>query len=303
MVKVILGYAAACGIFLALLSLHVFGLLHVESAFWGNFWIGFRYFLTASIPVFVVVASFLVNRKWKQIVEEDFVIQNTTPTSQEFLRSAYIWGYIALSSLLFGVAVNSATVVYSGGIEYLWTSIYFFFFIGIIILVAGLLLFRIAVREAKDHESFAKYPPRLPNLLSILTGEGKAPKGIRNRINFMGDLVGIGWILFAMNVMWLNHPWFDKPHGDMLYLLLFSLNLLAYFLFVIFFAGIPRKRYWGMIFLGVSALLIDSGVHLSYLMLSETFAMKIWIACGLSFWYLLCFTLLGVGGLWVFRKR
>jgi hypothetical protein len=269
----------------------------------------------ASFPVLVVSASFHINRKWRQIVEEDFANQNQTPTSQDFLRSAYKWGGITFLSLLFVSAVlSAASFVGQGGMEYFWTSLYAFFFFAIITLGGGLPLFYAAVRESKDQERFAIYPPRLPNLLSILTGEEKAPRGFRNRINFWGDVPALGWGLWVMQVWFVNHyfyscridhiQFFGGALGDWLCLLTVSLVMLAFFLFAVFFAGIPRRRYWGTIFLGVSVLLIDTGFHFTHLMLSETLPHgTIWFAYGFSFWYLLCFTLLGVGGLWVFRRR
>jgi NADH:ubiquinone oxidoreductase subunit K len=172
--------------------------------------------------------------------------------------------------------------------------------------------FHYALQMCENHESFAKYPPRLPNLLSILTGEEKKPKGVRNRINFWGDITGLGWGLLVMQVMVISQyasgGGADRVErfgvtitiGDVQLLI-----LLAYFLFAIFFAGIPRRRYWGMIFLGVSVFAINAIAHFVVFdaLLNETSRQTMWLVYGLSAWYMLCYALLGVSGLWVFRKK
>jgi peptidoglycan/LPS O-acetylase OafA/YrhL len=134
----------------------------------------------------------------------------------------------------------------------------------------------------------------LPNLLSILTGEEKAPGGFRNRINFWGDITAIAWGLFFLHL-----TRFSFIHNDSAILFSTSLVLIAYFLFALFFAGIPRRRYWGMIFLGVSVFAIYS---IAYFVFPET-SPKGDFWNGLASWYMLCFVLLGVSGLYSFRKK
>jgi len=58
---------------------------------------------------------------------------------------------------------------------------------------------------SRDEAAFEKKPPRLRNLLPILTGEQKWPRGFGNRINFWNDLVGIGFGMYCMqmgSVIW-----------------------------------------------------------------------------------------------------
>jgi hypothetical protein len=119
-------------------------------------------------------------------------------------------------------------------------------FCGVIIPAIILPFFYYAIQISKDEASFTKYPPRLPNLLSILTGEEKAPRGFRYRINFWGDLVGIGWGLWVMQ-MWLFEQ-FQRSNmvevfgvsfdAGFVFLALLSSMLLLYFLFAIYFAAI-----------------------------------------------------------------
>ena len=96
--------------------------------------------------------------------------------SNDFLRLTYLWGGIALLTFLLAVAILCL-----GALPWLFLCHF------LAILVFGLFLFFYAVHISKDQERFAKYPPRLPNLLAILTGEEKAPKGFRNHINFWSD--------------------------------------------------------------------------------------------------------------------
>jgi hypothetical protein len=86
--------------------------------------------------------------------------------------------------------------------------------------------------------------------------------------------------------------------------LILSLVIVPYFLFAIYFAGIPRRRYWGMIFLSVSMLLLNFGVWITTVLSASPLKGNWWIfSFVFSSWYLLCFTLLGVAGLHVFRKK
>jgi hypothetical protein len=269
------------------------------------------------LPVFVLVYSIFANRRWRKIVEEDFAEAGMERSAMTDLRSIYILSGIALFSFLFAIATLDAIGFFYHG----WSSrlLLSFSYIVPIILFFGISFFYFAVRISKDQERFAKYPPRLPNLLPILTGEEKAPKGFRNRINFWGDLLGSGWGLLVRQVSLLERYWLfgwsplGWSFGNILCLLWLSLILFLYFSFALYFAGIPRRRYWGMIFFGGSMLLIDTIAFVIPLiywaywgvlfqMLSGYGGGELWIAYGLSFWYLLCFSLLGVGGLWVFRK-
>jgi len=189
------------------------------------------------------------------------------------------------------------TSLYLWGIPVpLWVVVFLCF--GLAISLVLFAFFYYALQMSRDQECFAKYPPRLPNLLSILTGEEKAPGGFRNRINFWGDIVGFGWGLFFTQAMLISRYILNNDVFCML------LVLFAYFLFALFFAGIPRRRYWGMIFLCGSLFVINS---IYFMIFEELLPMQrravLWGAHVLPAWYMLCFTLLGVAGLWVFRKK
>jgi RNA polymerase sigma factor (sigma-70 family) len=312
MIKTVLGYFIGACIFFLLTFMIIAGInyaivnnrLAPEKVPLYNFCVGIHVFLMIAVPILVIMASYRINRQWRTIIEKD-LSQSQTVVSKDSLRSVYIWGGIALFTLLL------VSAVFLFPLRGIWTS-WLFLYIIPTILIFGIPFFYYAVRISKDQSCMEKYPPRLPNLLSILTGEEKAPRGFRNRINFWGDLTGIGWGLFAMHVALFGHYFRSfgsttlKPievFGISLgngHTLLYVLLLLAYFLFALFFAGIPRRWYWGMIFLGVSMLLINSCVPY---MMSEPLSGRHLYLYGLYMWYLLCFTFIGAAGLRAFRKK
>jgi hypothetical protein len=349
MIKVALGYfIGACILFLLVVSLTlginyaiVNNRLVPERVSLHNFCVGAFVFLMVAVPILVIIFSYKINRLWRTIVEEDLSQQKSTDqtvAAKDSLRSVYLWG---------GIAIFAFLLVF----VFLWipmdAPLEFLCIIPTIVLVFGIALFYYVVRISKDQTCIEKYPPRLPNLLSLLTGDEKAPRCFRNRINFWGDLTGIGWGLFFTHIVLIGTYFqnygsglapielFGVPLGNGR-VLLFSLILLVYFLFIVFFAGIPRRRYWGMIFLGVSVFLINCVVHLMMiskslyecLRLDEKINLPLYLRLeslslqwsyrlipfqlsfhefmmiyGLLAWYLLCFVLLGVAGLWAFRKR
>jgi hypothetical protein len=320
MVKVTLGYILALNLYVVYMQIFLFAIMHtfLNEGKWGNYVSVVYVSSFAILPAFMIVTSYWVNRKWRRIVEEDMKAGSATQWSDRInppndpvtalrsvpglhARSIYPWIIVAIFSLLFDAAVYVVIETYSSNSPW-WLGIMVFLYLGLISLVVFLPFFYYVLRISKDQEAFAKYPPRLPNLLAILTGEEKAPKGFRNRINFWGDLWGTGWGLLILHS--IPFAFLVGAGGDNVYLFVSLLSLTVYFFFAVFFAGIPRRRYWGMIFLGVSVLLIYSGVY--YFMMSESLfrdKVPVLLLYALSSWYLLCFTLVGVSGLYVFRRK
>jgi len=228
----------------------------------------------------------------------------------DFSCSMYLWVGIASCFPILAFIVPAAVANYIKGTWHLplfspgdevslsfWLA--YCLCIGLLILLAGFSFFYYAVQISKDQGSFAKYPPRLPSLLPILTGEEKAPGGFRNRINFWGDMVyiGLGFLITQLMLVSL-YVRSGAVGGEFAFLLV---GILAYFLFALFFAGIPRRRYWGMIFLGTSVLLIN---FIALSLLATTLSKhKLLDDYVVAAWYLFCFTLSGVLGLYAFRKK
>ncbi|MCL2119337.1 MAG: hypothetical protein FWH27_13025 [Planctomycetaceae bacterium] len=152
----------------------------------------------------------------------------------------------------------------------------------------------------------------MPNLLSILTGEQPWPRGFRNRINFWGDLVGIGFGMYNMQL--LSVCWYlnFKGPSDMALLgipignganFLLGLSLVAYLGFVIFFAGIPRRRYWGMMILAGTIFACNTFMICHAKLWQHVYWHEFAMVFGMNAWYLLCFALAGAAGLYVFHKK
>jgi hypothetical protein len=309
MLKVTAGYIIAGSLSFMLPLLLWLGVRNAKTELLQNFFsVAIYAFLVGFLPGLVIVSSYLINRRWRKIVEEDTAQQDCTEiaTPNDFLRSMYRWVGTALFCSLLAIIIPGIIGSY---LRYgnVWGLDVWYLCLGLVILAVGLPFFYFCMRISKDQESFAKYPPRLPNLLAILTGEEKAPRGFLNRINFWGDTVGIGCGLFFVQVIQISMfigggtesvKFFGVPVSQLWLLLI----LLAYFLFALFFAGIPRRRYWGMIVLGVSVFAINSIICL---MLFETLIGTRFLAfCGLATWYWLCFTFfVGVAGLYAFRKK
>ena len=260
--------------------------------------------LIALSPLLFVFNSIRVNRKWRQIVEFESGIRKKEPKA--------ITRKNMISWLVVALAFNAVLVCLCAGTDFRFIS------------TEGLVIFSVPTalciflycgwRISRDDAAFEKKPPRLPNLLPILTGEEKWPKGFRNRINFWGDLTGIGlgmvfmqlfsvgWYLQHRTLERLGMTMFGIPIGDGGNLL-FGLSLVAYLVFVVFFAGIPRRRYWGMIFLAATIFACDAFMVCYTKLWQHVYPFEFGMVFGLNAWILICFALSGVAGLWVFRKR
>jgi len=326
MLKVTLGYIIAGSLFYLLLHLTTIGTNHFtinnpgEEFLW-NFCYRAFYVLVFILPGFVLVSSYLINRRWRKIVEEDVANQDSpvqTASPNDFTRSMYRWVGIAACIFVLAFVIPSAVTGSLRGTWHLPLSLSHFeavslsywaaycFCLALTVLLVGFSLFYYAVQISKDQESFAKSPPRLPNLLLILTGEEKRPDGFRNRINFWGDLIVFVCGFFITLILMHAHYQRGAQTADFV---LLPLLMLACILFVLFFAGIPRRRYWGLIFIGVSVL-VTCSISIALVEISKPLSehstqefLRNLRSIALPMWYLLCFTLLGVSGLYVFRRR
>ena len=138
----------------------------------------------------------------------------------------------------------------------------------------------------------------------MLTGEEKPPSGFRYRTNFWSDilLVGAGLSIVQMATYFDGHRAIvDAYHGPVL-----MVSFIAYLLFAMFFAGIPRKRYFGYIYLGVFIAVLDAVCILlvePWLLVTELRWNVEIIFLMISLFWVSCFILSGVAGLFAFRKR
>ncbi|GHT21702.1 hypothetical protein FACS189419_03020 [Planctomycetales bacterium] len=293
MIRITLEYFLFASVFF---STHVLFMLFLQS--WRPFFEYTLYSLLIAVPVTVFFNSIRINRMWRKIVETDAA---ATGEGKLF--------YLLLTGGLLCYAMGVGLIIVITHLPLVPLIVF------LTIPVAAILFLWCALRISKDEAAFQKLPPRLPNLLSILTGEQKPPRGLRNRINLVGDLVaaGMGLNMTFFYVGWYlrNHygseqfTFFDMPFitGNELATSVLVLTIAAYIVFALFFAGIPRKRYWGMVFLGSSVLLLDT---LAILVAFTPFwnSHNEWkTVTGIVAWYLVWYVLHGVAGLRVFKSK
>ncbi len=269
------------------------------------------------IPVYCCIASFRFNSRWRTIVEEDQRTEKSQfielESSTLSLRSIKKTFWISLLSagialaILFVAAVLPAIVNarhYPPGAA---TEIITFGIAFLLLLVMYYALFFRLLRFAENEAAFQKYPPRLSNLLSLLTGESPVVRGFRNRITFWSDLVfiGLGSIWIQHMVLLISRPYlkFESP-----WITVFQWgSALGLVLFVILFAGMPRRRYWGIVLYSLVLVILDVP-----LMIRSEYWVKDYPLIGFEFQpvgkaLLLLFIFavgsIGLAGLYVFRKK
>lgn len=313
MLKTTLGYFIAAHLLFFFLFLAMAGINYAvtgsnrdlipERILLQHLCVGLFCFLMGAAPVAVILSSYFSNRRWRRVVEEDLGLRSNETSSDNSMKSIYVLTGIALGIFVFAFA--SVLLLEQWPPASFWIG-------PLGICVFGVSLFFLAVNISKDEKAFAKAPPRFANLLQILTGEEKAPKGFRNRINFWGDLTGIGWGMFIIQVGSIGWYFQHKGLPDMSlfglpigngYNVLLTLSLLIYLIFAVFFAGIPRKRYYGMIFLGSCVFACNMFMCCYAKIWEHVYRFEFAMVFGLNFWYLLCFILLGVAGLLAFRRE
>ena len=300
--RTVLEYYAFCNAILAALVFSTAYKHHLGSAF--NIalnWI--FYYGIEEISVLILLNTIRINRKWRQCVEFDNGISDKEPIGLTQKSLITLVGIALFFNLIFyGLFIS---IKYFEMNHVLCLSEW----VGLLSLPTTLLIFLLcSLRISCDETAFAKYPPRLPNLLPILTGEEPWPKGFRNRINFWGDLTGIGFGMVCMQVFFVGwYLQFKTPFvtllGYQISFWLLGFSVLVYLGFAIFFAGIPRRRYWGMITLAGTIFVLNSCMICYAKLWHHVAWQEFAVFFGLNTWYLLCFALTGAAGLWVFRKK
>jgi hypothetical protein len=284
------------------------------------------------IGLYCVISSYEINRRWRKIVEED----RTQPTNLASLERSSLslrslrmflccWMAVpCIIMLIFTIVFFSGMMLASE--EHLWkyqwiiNGWYTSFsnirgnthvlppFVAIFTL---LIFYWVIERRVVDEASLTVWQPTFPNYLQVLTGEEKPKSGLRYRTNFWSDilLVGVG-LCIHQGVICANYFSVAPVALGYYYLAVFVISFIAYLLFAMFFAGIPRRRYFGYIYLGSFIAILNT----VFVLLVEPWlyhrlgvATPIWHADGqflmiVLFW-LFCFVMSGVAGLYVFRKR
>lgn len=303
MIKATLEYCVLCG---ALYLGYVITLLHFRGGHSFIYeYLAYPYIILA--PVLVILNTIRVNRHWRQIVEYDSGISSRKPGVVTW-RS--IFTLLAVAILI--LAVHNVWFAYTW-FTFMKSSLSITQKLILLSVPGAMMIFvYCGWRISRNEAAFEAAPPRLPNLLQILTGEQPCPKGFRNRVNFWGDLTGfgvglflmqccyIGWYLWFSGLPVTRLPGFSIGNGSYLSLVL---SLTTYMAFVVFFAGIPRRRYWGMIVLAATLFMCNAFLIYYTQLWLYVERSEFLIVFGLHFWYTLCIALYGVAGLWVFRKK
>lgn len=279
------------------------------------------------IGFYSIVSSYVINRNWRRIVEEDAKRPVDTAALESsrlsIRRLRRFFGYcmpIPAAPVL-PVALLTMLAFERHGLDW---RIYFehlpriypvnvvilpFLFVSIVLTA----FYFFAEKMVRDEKSLEVRPPRRSNFLQVLQGVEEPGKGIRARTNLVSDLllVGVG-LCMIQGAICAN--FFFKPSPGLFlqgcYLAVFTISFVAYLLFAAFYAGLPRKRYFGYVYFGLFFIVFNALFVLwvepwLYHRPGET--APPWhadrLVLGLCSYWIGCFVLTGAAGLLAFRKR
>jgi hypothetical protein len=187
-----------------------------------------------------------------------------------------------------------------------------------VVIFTLLLFYWVVKRKIADETSLTTWQPKVPNYLQVLTGEEKPKRGLRYRTTFWSDLLLVGVGLCAFQAYIYAYYFFDHigipnvPSIQYSYLTVVAISFVAYLLFAILFAGVPRKRYYGYIYLGLFLGVFDATCLFcfepwlyQYLVKYGNVPTPVFIGyttLTFALFWLLCFVLSGIAGLHAFRR-
>ena len=293
-------------------------------------------FLSASfvlVGLYCLVSSYVINRHWRKIVEED----ERCPAESESIEQSglslrrlrnLLCYYTALPFVVI-LPIAIFTIV---TLEYYGESwrTYFEYYdhiypLGIVIIplfgvpLIVTLFYHAAKRMVLDEQSLDLWRPQIPNILQVLRGEEKPKTGLRFRTNFWSDilLVGVGLCMIQGGICgnsFADHSPQLSAAGivsiQCCYTTVFVISFVAYLLFAVFYAGIPRKRYFGHVYFGsflavlnsIFVLIIEPWLYNRLGVTVPSWHSDYSVLALLLFW-IFCFVMAGVTGLWSFRCR
>ena len=290
-------------------------------------WISLVFYGAICVSSYCVCSSYKINRRWRKIVEEDLtqpVDLDALERSSLSLRSLRRFLYCSLTMPLIAILL---TVPITMAVIALWTTMHWWaifepvhyiqeidiiaecgasiFFMSSIVIATTLIFSYVVGMKITDENSLTAWKPRIPNYLQVLTGEEEPKRGLRYRTHFWSDilLVGLGLcIIQGIACERYFNPW-ANPSTLHYYYPVFVISFIAFLLFAMFFAGIPRKRYFGYIYLGVFIAVLDTIFALFFdpWLLRDPPAVYGNLIVNLP-WFS-CFILSGVLGLYAFRKK
>ena len=316
------------GIVLAIFMVYshfALGLISVDA--WRQYGTVLGYGYMVFIGFYYLISIYETNRRWRKIVEED----RTQPMEMETLeRSAlsiqslrkFLCFWMAMPFIVFLVvnAIIIAMLLLLDDKELLWlfcgtfhTLFHNIYRMRIDAIWPFAVIFTLPIfywvieRRIRNEKSLTTWRLKHPNYLRVLTGEEKPLSGFRYRTNFWSDilLVGVGLSILQLATFFDGHR--AIPGGDQYYYpTVFGISFVAYVLFAVFYAGIPRLRYFGYIYLGLFIAAFDA---VCVLLIEPLWwkAVFRWSVEGqffmITLFWLFCFVLSGVLGLYVFRKK
>ncbi|MGL6194971.1 MAG: hypothetical protein ACRC2T_09140, partial [Thermoguttaceae bacterium] len=277
------------------------------------------------IGLYCVVSSYVINRRWRKIVEEDIAKPcDTAALELSSLSINRIWKFfcyclpIPLIVVLPSVAFTLIMIELHGNS---WTNYFgyipFIFSLRFVVLPYLYVVFILFVfcfaakRMVVDTESLTNYKPKISNFLQVLTGKEQPPHGLRFRTNIWNDLllVGLGMCMVQATVG-RYYAWY-LPTASLTFaecggVMFYTVSFLAYIYFAVFYAGIPGKRYTGYIHLGSFLMILDAVFmlceQLLYFGTGRIITIDSW-AFGFMLFWLGCFIMVGVAGRYAFRKE
>ncbi len=291
---------------------------------------GFASTFFAAAIVFVglygVVSSYIINRRWRRIVEEDGgrpidseALERSGLSLRQMRKFLYYSMAMPFIAILPTILLTMILIERQG--FSLWWS-YFEYIPHIYpmkvvviplfaIMIIVFLFYHVAERMVVDEKSLDVWRPQLPNFLQVLTGEEKPQSGLRYRTNLLSDLLLVGVGLCMLQGGICANYFFNSPQTVFApYIAVFVLSFIAYLLFALFFAGVPRQRYWGYIYFGtfmttlnaVFVLFVEPWLYHRLLAPVPHWHSDRVVLALILFW-LVCFIMSGVAGLLVFRKN
>jgi hypothetical protein len=275
--------------------------------------------------LYCVISSYVINRRWRKIVEEDM----THPVDIEALERSslsmrslrkFLYGSLAMPLVALLLTVPFTMMVIELCTPLHWWAIFEpTHYISQMMVISGtgaslaslsfivistLIIFAyIAGMKITDENSLTTWKPKIPNYLQVLTGEEKPKSGLRYRTTLWNDLllVGLGLCMIQSMACERYFNFLADPDTLHYYYPVFVMAFIAYMLFAMFFAGIPRWRYFGYIYLGSFIAVLDTIFALFLDPWHDPPAVYIMLVVVVLPW-LFCFVLSGVMGLYAFRK-
>jgi RNA polymerase sigma factor (sigma-70 family) len=296
----------------------------ISGKMWAQYVDTLQYCYMVFIGFYYVISVYETNRRWRKIVEEDTVQPvdiETLERSRLSLRNLrrFLCCWMAMPFVVFliwQVIIFTTLILQQDGerLEWYYKSFHALIFniyqMRIDTIFPFAVIFTLPIfywvieRRVRDENSLTTWQPRISNYLQVLTGEEKRIPGFRSRTNFWSDilLVGVGLCILQIATYFDGH----RAIVDAYHYPVAMISFIAYFLFAVFFAGVPRWRYFGYIYLGVFIAALDAVCVLLVepWLLGSAFRWNVeGIFLMISLFWLLCFVLSGIAGLLAFRRK